>query len=438
MPISPCNTLNVKTIRISQLASISSIDLNDSDVIYLSQYDNINNVYYSKKTTLSDLGDYLNIRGNYSGSFSGSFTGKILSKNTIASGSFSGSYWGRINSKNTKATGSFSGSISGNLISKNSKLTGSFRGIDNISNFKGTGIGVSFNGTSSYSVSSSYAEKSDFSATTNSALTSSYLLKTPVNSENFIPVFDSVRLKSSPDLKLYNLSATRRILYYSSSLSRADFIVTSEDATNLELYNLRRTGDTSTYPNLDGIAYTVSTSGSFSLAIPSGSYQINNSGIKAGSKGNEVYMLMHRRNCLFFWPYMSTNAAARDAGIGIGVQPPNSPSGSASQYLRAKLQINMFSGSNEGSFPGGSTGIENKPVAILVNYGSGSVNTGYSTKFYVSSSGDTYVGGTLSVQKALTSSLSTVSGPKTFANDGTSKFIPISVGGTVYYLPLYT
>jgi hypothetical protein len=109
-------------------------------------------------------------KGKASGSFSGSHYGSLLSKNTVASGSFSGSfkgkasgsfsgsYWGQILSKNTKASGSFSGSHYGKVIgSKGSLITGSFRGIDNITNFKGTGKKVSFNGTSSYSVSGSYA-----------------------------------------------------------------------------------------------------------------------------------------------------------------------------------------------------------------------------------------------------------------------------------------
>ena len=87
----------------------------------------------------------------------GSFRGSIVSTNTVASGSFSGSYWGRILSKNTKASGSFSGSHYGKVIGSNGSLiTGSFRGIDNITNFRGTGKKVSFNGTASYAISSSY------------------------------------------------------------------------------------------------------------------------------------------------------------------------------------------------------------------------------------------------------------------------------------------
>jgi len=114
--------------------------------------------------------------GSFNGSVSGSFSGSILSKNTKAtgsfystnskmSGSFSGSHYGKLFSKNTIASGSFSGSHYGKVIgSKGSLITGSFRGIDNITNFNGTGKKVSFNGTASYAVSSSFSIQSKSSS----------------------------------------------------------------------------------------------------------------------------------------------------------------------------------------------------------------------------------------------------------------------------------
>ena len=62
MAISPCNSLNVKTLRISQLAA--STGINNNDLIAISQFDSVNNVYYSKKATcsriyrISDFGNY--------------------------------------------------------------------------------------------------------------------------------------------------------------------------------------------------------------------------------------------------------------------------------------------------------------------------------------------------------------------------------------------
>lgn len=119
------------------------------------------------------------------GSFSGSHWGSLTSKNTKATGSFSGSHWGSLTSKNAKATGSFrgvnsnisgsfSGSVFGRVVSKNGIITGSFKGIDNITNFNGTGKKVSFNGTASYAITSSYSEFGDripiFAASNNSPL----------------------------------------------------------------------------------------------------------------------------------------------------------------------------------------------------------------------------------------------------------------------------
>jgi hypothetical protein len=109
------------------------------------------------KATGSFRGSIVSTNTIASGSFSGSHYGSLLSKNTKASGSFSGSHYGSLISKNTKATGSFSGSHYGKVIGSNGSLiTGSFRGIDNITNFRGTGKKVSFNGTASYAISSSY------------------------------------------------------------------------------------------------------------------------------------------------------------------------------------------------------------------------------------------------------------------------------------------
>ena len=111
----------------------------------------------------SHYGSLISKNTKASGSFSGSFYGSLLSKNAKASGSFSGSFYGSLLSKNAKASGSFSGSHYGKIIGSNGSLiTGSFRGIDNITNFKGTGKKVSFNGTASYAVSSSYASTGGF------------------------------------------------------------------------------------------------------------------------------------------------------------------------------------------------------------------------------------------------------------------------------------
>ncbi len=184
MPL-PCNNVSVTPIKVSKLVRYSNLDANDFFLTIESGSSLI-----SRRSTLADLkvstgkltGSYSgsftgSFKGIASGSFSGSYWGKVISKNTVASGSFSGSFkgkasgsfsgshYGSLISKNTKATGSFSGSHYGKVIGSNGSLiTGSFRGIDNITNFRGTGKKVSFNGTASYAVSSSYAKTSSYLA----------------------------------------------------------------------------------------------------------------------------------------------------------------------------------------------------------------------------------------------------------------------------------
>jgi hypothetical protein len=366
MATSPCNSLNVKTIRFSQLASVSATNLNSGDVIYISQYDSVNNVYYSKKTTLSDLTEYLSIQAS-------------------VTGSFSGSYWGRINSKNTKATGSFNGILYGTAINSN---------------------------------------------------TSSYLLQTAQNTTSEVGYFNGTRLKSATGLTFIDNDSGYKKLKLSSSLpfnyvEMASRGVKSGGApynqSGVAMYNLN---SSDAYPMWDGWTILSNVSGSLVFTSPIGSYEFSSSNIVAKSTSTECYGMVQKRNGFYFWPYMASNTPARDGAIGIGVQPPNEPTGSFDKYLRAKLQINCFSGSGEGGWSPTAT-VENRSTAILVQYGSGSFNT----TFYVSASGNTYVGGTLSVNKALTSSLTpTGTGTSLPAN---VKWIPIKVGNTVYKLPLY-
>ena len=69
--ISPCNSLNVKTIKYSQLAAATSVDA--SDLLYISQYDSINSVFFSRKITFSNLVSSLAaVPTTYKGIFSGS------------------------------------------------------------------------------------------------------------------------------------------------------------------------------------------------------------------------------------------------------------------------------------------------------------------------------------------------------------------------------
>ena len=90
MAISPCNSLNVKTLRISQLAA--STGINNNDLIAISQFDSVNNVYYYKKATCISLINYFGtVNGYYKGTFTGSldiqsgFTGSVTLATTVGS-----------------------------------------------------------------------------------------------------------------------------------------------------------------------------------------------------------------------------------------------------------------------------------------------------------------------------------------------------------------
>jgi hypothetical protein len=82
---SPCNSLNVQTIKISSLASPSRA-IQSNDYLLLIQNDSPN--YYSRKTTIGDLVSYIS---DLDGSYTGSFTGSFIGRHT---GSFTGSFVG--------------------------------------------------------------------------------------------------------------------------------------------------------------------------------------------------------------------------------------------------------------------------------------------------------------------------------------------------------
>lgn len=145
-----CNSLNIKTLKISQLREYNTVNSDDIFLVIESS-----DSLYSRRTTFGNIVNSLQyIDASYVGRFTGSFTGSAFGKLT---GSFSGNGYGNFN-------GTFTGSIvsnnfkgSGSFYSNNFKGTGSFYGVDYVNNFRGTGKKVSFNGTASYAVSSSFS-----------------------------------------------------------------------------------------------------------------------------------------------------------------------------------------------------------------------------------------------------------------------------------------
>jgi hypothetical protein len=232
--------------------------------------------------------------------------------------------------------------------------------------------------------------------------TASFLAQTAQNITRQVAYYDGTGLKSATGLFFDNNLGGLKLLSLSSSVSRNFITIGSRGAgTGINSFNqagiqFTNFNDNKIYPNIDQWSLFNSVSGSLTFAAPIGSYQFSSSTIVAKSSASEVYGMVQVRNGFYFWPYMASVATARDGAIGIGVQPPTEPTGSFNKYLRAKLQINMYSGSGEGPWTPSAT-VEHRSTAILVNYGSGSANTGLTTNFYVSASGNTYMRGNLQV-----------------------------------------
>ena len=233
--------------------------------------------------------------------------------------------------------------------------------------------------------------------------TSSFLKQTAQNTTRQVAYYDGTGLKSADGLFFDNNTSGVKSLSISSSLSFNYLNVASRGSTSggvqynqaaISLFNLN---SSEAFPNRDGWIIYSNRSGSLTFTMPIGSYEISSSGVVSRATAGEtiIYGMVQRRNGFYFWPYMAGNTPARDGAIGIGVQPPNEPTGSFNKYLRAKLQINMFSGSGVGAWSPQAT-VENRSTAILVNYGSGSANTGMTPTFYVSASGNTYARGWIS------------------------------------------
>jgi hypothetical protein len=291
-------------------------------------------------------------------------------------------------------------STGGNLYSRKSTLASlaSYIGNNPDGAYSGSFTG-SFKGKASGSFSGSF-----YGSATRS-LTSSYLLQTSQNTTNQVGYFDGTRLKSAPGLIFTNNSAGVKSLSISSSLSFNYLVIAGRGSAgyNQAGISLANFNNNKSYPNYSAWTLLSDRSGSLTFVAPIGSNQFSSSGIVAKSTTGECYAMVQRRNGFYFWPYPASNTPARDGAIGIGVTPPNESTGSFSKYLRAKLQIDMFSGSGTGPWTPAAT-VENRATAILVNYGSGSATTSLTKTFFVSGSGNTYIHGKLNVNRGITGS----------------------------------
>lgn len=297
------------------------------------------------------------------------------------------------------------------------------------SSYASSSITSSFSKNSRFSFSSSYATSSKkslsslYASSSKSSLTSSLLLQTNNSYTNNLAYYDSVKLTKLNDFKV-DESGFYRFLYFSGSsdpLNPAGSITSNKfiiidgyqpsNASNIGQAGLALSLDINrSTRNVSSLAFPynygpeawnflVYNSGSLAIqsykqsyAFSSSNYYIKyNTPLTTVSTFNPVQFI---NNSIYFWgePF-SYNTAMRDGALGIGVPAHSVTTGNSN--LKARLQIDVFSSSYNSR--GTGTWIGSAPVrelpALLVRYGSGSIGSPMQKTFYVSGSGDTYMGG---------------------------------------------
>lgn len=282
-----------------------------------------------------------------------------------------------------------------------------------------------FSFSSSYASSSKKSNSSLYASSSKTSLTSSYVLQQYSDYTDKLAYYDGTSLTKLNDFKT-DFSYPYRFLYFSGSPDPTNpsliplynyFVIDSYRsagagansgqstlALSLNIDRSKRTYLPFVY-NYGPEAWNLMTydSGSFTIQSYKQSYAFSSSNyyIKTNQSPASVAtfnVAQFINNDIFFWgePY-SYNTAMRDGAIGIGVTA-HSVSDSV-RKLNARLQIDVFSSSLDkrgaGAWEGTSSFVRNLP-AILVRYGSGSAGVALQKTFYVSGSGNTYIGGTLS------------------------------------------
>jgi hypothetical protein len=279
----------------------------------------------------------------------------------------------------------------------------------------------------SSSRSSSYARTSSLSINSRRSLTSSYVLQNNPNYTYKLTYYDGNSLIPTNDFSLIN-AGNYRFLYFSGSPDpmnptsvppnyyivadgfRESAYPTSGQACLALSLNINRA-----QRNANGLPFAYNygpeawnfityDSGSFTIQSYKQSYAFSSSNYyiktnKTPLQESTFNVAKFINNSIYFWgePF-SYNTAMRDGAIGIGVPSHTVSTGVSS--LKARLQIDVFSSSLADRGKGAWTGTA--PVrelpALLVRYGSGSAAPLGKT-FFVSGSGNTFIGGTLTSSK---------------------------------------
>ncbi len=332
--------------------------------------------------------------------------------------------------------------------------TGSFTGIF-VGYFTGSGSGPHLLGTSSYAISSSYAKSASYASNANSAsysLSSSYAPNIPnitgSGTSNFIAMWtpNSTTLGSSPIYKhpSNNYVTCDGYGFKVVSYNLTSFTAVYEDtyASQIGMLHTNSSRSLSTYPDCDLFGISVF-SGSWFMWSPSGSQNlkvITASILQQGtsSLNREVIWIENHKNDIYYFPYFDISSANRSSKLGIGVRIPGTGSGHAYDHpeltssLSARLQIFCYTGNNS-DFTASTINYPNPDKALYIQSGvSGSVPVDL---MYVSAStGNTYIKGDLTLSGSISSSnVMSSSTHNTIVGE-----LPINVGGTTYYIKLYS
>lgn len=327
---------------------------------------------------------------------------------------------------NISAT-SFSGDLTGNV---DGNLSGSVYGTaswaNNVVSSSYSDRSLSSSYTEYCSINATNADSASVATSASYSKTSSYLNRQPTaTSDTSLAMWRGDRLNQSSINQLqypYYLGGAN---YFdiSSSLdqtvrSKQGFRIFAGNYSDFWLVNTSRIGaGKNTHPNMDGNIIDTTNNGQLGIKTFTGSYQMGYATPTVGGAGaggcraanaepgysGLVPLMQHVRNNIIFFPQPTVYSANRDGAIGIGSATLYNPTGSYNQYLRAKLQIDMFSGSTEGIWANsGNPQVEHRKVAFMVRYASGSAYTngnyvGNGITCFISSSGKSYFGDQMNI-----------------------------------------
>jgi len=328
-------------------------------------------------------------------------------------------------SSSFKSTFSLSSSFASSSISSSY----AFKSIFSVSSsFASSSLKSKFSFSSSFASSSKKSNSSLYASSSKTSLTSSYVLQHISNYTDKLAYYDGTSLTKLNDFKV-DFSYPTRFLYFSGSPEPSNpFLIPSNNYLVIDGYDNPSVGPgtgqsvlalslnsnraTRNPPNgYLPFAYNygpeawnliVYESGSFAIQTYKQSYAFSSSNyyIKTNippSSTTTFSPVKFINNSVYYWgePF-SYNTAMRDGALGISVPSHDITTGTSN--LQAKLQIDVFSASYSNLGTGawyGTAPVRNLP-AILVRYGSGSAASPMDKTFYVSGSGETYIGGTLS------------------------------------------